>query len=439
MILNQTNLPRVWGCNHGRAQWACQHYRIEVPLEGFARAKYATCWNDTLKYGFDASMKAMIHSDYDLFWGVYGKEIFDQLRILRDMQPAKDDEGEWRIPPVLIFDTDDNRDYIHPHSSVFVRDGVRAYPSTNLLTPGSTLWSVDEETGEKHILWKDGVTEDYGTVFDIARNLREMRVAHDIYRLVDGVTVVSPHHARYMREVIGVKNVHVFPNTILPDHYQSYPLVPRGDGKVRILWQGGASHVIDWYPLRHAVRAITERHPEVTWVIFGQLDDWVAQYIPSDRVEHHQWVEYAAYKLKRSLLQIDINLCPLADNLFNRCKSAIKWYEASVWDKPEATLAANVPPFSDEMVNDETGLLYDSPEDFVEKLSALITDADLRARLGQAAKTWVLTHRTPSATIPDLWSYYVSLRERRIGEHLLSQGAGWSQVKRLAAEQGLTR
>lgn len=396
---------------------------------------YAVCWNDKLQEGYDASLAAMVHSSFDLFWTEWGDAFYEQVKILREMKPKQDEDGNWRIPPVLILDTDDNRDYIHPHNTTFAVHGVRSYPSTKLLTPGRTLWSVDEDTGKKKVLWVDGQTTEGGKVFDIARNLHDMSTTHKIYRAVDGMTCASPHHAKYLREVVGVKNVHFFPNTMVPEHYHSYPLVPHTG--TRILWQGGSSHIIDWYPLRHAVKEVHERHPDVKWVIFGQKDEWVDQFLPASAVEFHSWVEYPAYKLKRGLLQIDINLCPLADNFFNRCKSAIKWYEGSMWDKPEATLAANVPPFSDEMVDGETGLLYDDPTDFAEKLSLLIKDQELRNRLAHNAKTWVLTNRGPQATIPPLWDFYQDLHRQRIGTMLLAQGASNSEIKRLAVQKGL--
>jgi hypothetical protein len=129
-------------------------------------------------------------------------------------------------------------------------------------------------------------------------------------------------------------------------------------------------------------------------------------------VEQHAWVEYSAYRLKRGLLNCDINLCPLANNVFNACKSAIKFYEGSVWEQPEATLAQVAPPHK-EIIDGETGILFKDAAEFVEKLSLLIENADLRKKVSEGARTWVLKNRTPDATIPALMDFYSETRAKQ--------------------------
>jgi glycosyltransferase involved in cell wall biosynthesis len=216
--------------------------------------------------------------------------------------------------------------------------------------------------------------------------------------------------AKYIREVIGQRNVYVFPNTIVPEDYQEYPLV-RDDGEVRILWQGGVSHFIDWFPLREALAAVFQKYPQAKLVLWGEKYDWITDIVRAEQLEYLTWDDYAAYKLRRGLLRIDVNLCPLANNPFNWGKSAIKWYEGSVWSHPEATLAADVGPYK-EITDGENGLLYRTPEEFAQKLGLLIEDAPLRARLAQGAKRWVLANRTPQATIPGLFEFYQECRAR---------------------------
>lgn len=423
---------RVYARNHSHTRFACQYYRLDIPLDEFSKRGLAKTWNDKLDEGYDAAMQGMINTDFSLWWGHEGQVTLDQFKIFRDMKPALDAEGQLKIPPVVIFDVDDNRDYIHPHNTVFCTEGVRAYPAMQLLKPGERVCSRDEATGKEIPLWIDKETHYGGSVFDIARNLERMRIGHQIKRTVHGMTTTSPHLAKYLKDVVGVEHVHVFPNTIVPSHYQSLELVPKKG--VRILWQGGSSHLVDWWPLRNAMKQVCASNPDVKIVMFGQLEDWVLEYIPREQIEYHPWVDYAAYKLKRGLLQIDINLAPLANNPFNRCKSAIKWYEASIWDKPEATLASRVPPFSDEMTDNKNGLLFSTPEEFVFKLQLLIDKAPLRECLAQEAKRWVRMNRHPDQTIPPLWEYYCGLREVEFGKALMALGASGSEMRKLTRE-----
>jgi glycosyltransferase involved in cell wall biosynthesis len=125
------------------------------------------------------------------------------------------------------------------------------------------------------------------------------------------------------------------------------------------------------------------------------------------------WVPYPTYKAHRVLADADINLCPLIDNQFNRSKSCIKFYEGSILEVPEATLAGNCRPYSEEIVDGENGLLYSDPAEFVTKLSALIENAELRRDLARRAKAWVLENRHYEKTIPGLFEFYQHLRAKK--------------------------
>lgn len=398
----------VWTTNFKKRS-ACSYYRIEVPMHQLGHLGHAQIYED-IGDGREDSTIALHYSDIAHFYAVQGEKILHKFKTLKDIKPGHRN-GVDIYPPALIWDTDDNTDFVHPFNMTYAHMGVRSYPDARLLEPGEGI-EFEDHKGNMRALWVDKETEYEGVEFDIARNLHTMKVKHAIMREAHGVTTTTPKLASYIKNVVGVKNVYVFPNTIVPDHYEHIRAVRTDPDKVRILWQGGMSHYIDWYPLRDAVRTIVEKYPNTKWVIYGEWFDWIHQVIPDHMVEHHPWQEYDAYKLKRGLLNADINLCPLANNVFNVAKSAIKWYEASIWDVPEATLAANVEPYK-EIVDGETGMLYNSPEEFVQKLSILIENAELRKTLADNARKWVMQNRTPQATIPGLASFYLETRARQ--------------------------
>jgi glycosyl transferase family 1 len=397
----------VWATNRGQ-QSACTYYRIMVPMAWMERLGYTQGYIDVGKGGED-DIAAMFTADVDLFYAAQGAGTLHQMEVINAMQPKKIQDGSLHYPPTTVWDCDDNSDFVHPFNQTFATQGVRHYPTADFLEPDDVLTSHDAK-GREHVLWIDGKTRSGQHTFDIQRNLAEMKLRHKIIRTAVGVTVSSPSLASYVRDVVGQKNVYVFPNTVVPSDYEEYP-VSRDDDDIRILWQGGMSHFIDWYPLREAVAAVFQKYPKAKLVLWGEKFDWISDVIPPERLEYHLWTDYAAFKLKRGLLRIDINLCPLAANPFNACKTAIKWYEGSVWSRPEATLAANFGPYQ-EIKDGETGLLYRTPEEFAQKLGVLIEDAQLRARLGQEAKRWVLDNRTPEKTIPGLYEFYQDCRAR---------------------------
>jgi hypothetical protein len=395
---------------------ACQYYRIEVPLRMLTERDLAITLIDRGKGTAEDTFAAMLKSDINLFYALQSDNTLYRINVLKGITPSPNASGCMQYPPSCVYDVDDNTDYVHPYNEAFCNLGVRNYPDGTLLRPGDKMTTTLAD-GSELPFWEDEVTTHGSDTFSITRNLQRMATRHAIIRACDGVTVPSRSLARYMHDVIGAANVHVFPNTIIPGDYEHYDVARPSN--VRILWQGSQSHLVDWHPLRDAIAEVARLHPNVTWVIWGEKFDWIMDVIPEEQLEFHYWVQYPAYKLKRGLLGIDINLCLLHDNLFNRCKSAIKWYEGSIWPDPEATLAGNAGPYRDEIVDNETGLLYSTPSDFVQKLSLLITDADLRRRLGHAARRWVFDNRTPDRTIPPLFEFYQELRGQRVREHLM--------------------
>lgn len=419
----------IWTSNYGQRS-ACSYYRILVPMLELERLGYAKVFEDKGDSS-DASAMALMYADIAHWYSLSGEAVLHKFQSIKRREPAKR-EGQDIYPPALIYDIDDNNDFVHPFNMTFAFMGVRGYPDARLLKPGEGLDIIDPE-GRQIAAWVDKETTSNTHTFDVARNLHQMKVRHAIIREAHGVTVPSPTLAKYMREVIGAKSVYVFPNTIVPEHYEKIRAVRGNPDEIRILWQGGMSHWIDWYPLRNALKEVSQRYPNIKWVIFGEWFNWIHENIPDSMVEHHPWVEYDAYKLKRGLLNIDINLCPLVANAFNACKSAIKWYESILWEKPEATLAAKSPTYS-EIVDDETGLLYTTPEEFAAQLGVLIENAELRQRLANNAKKWVLANRTPEHTIPGLHDYYSEVRakqKRDIGAPIIKQ-ATFAEIKQIA-------
>ena len=408
-LWNDEQQMHVWTHNFAVGRHACSYYRIEVPFWEFQERGLARIYEDTGD-GRKDSPVALMFADIMHTYALAGEQVLHRHRTIQRRKPGM--QGPYVVsPPAIIYDADDNVDFVHPFNATYAHLGTRGYPDAKLLEPGETL-RYELPNGQMKDLWVGQETEYNGNQFDIARNLYNMKVRHTIIREADAATASTRALASYFKEVIGQKNVYVFPNTIVPEHFEHYEVV-RKDQKIRILWQGSQSHYVDWYPLREPLKQMCEKYKgKITFVIYGEKFPWIHDAIPEDMIEHHPWTLYEAYKLKRGLLNCDINLCPLVSDVFNRCKSAIKWYEASIWDKPEATLAQKTEPYH-EIEDGETGLLFSSNDEFVEKLTRLIEDADLRKRLGANAKRWVLANRTPDKTIPGLYEFYEDTRARQ--------------------------
>lgn len=357
-------------------------------------------------------MEMTMASDVIVKWRPTGKDDYEGLQVFNNLRPIVK-HGATLYPPIIVVDSDDAIDYVHPLNYVYNLLGIRNWDG-ELLKPGDKI-TVKLKNGKERVLWEDKKTKGQkDAVFDIARNLREIGYHFDAARAAAGVTVTTEYLAQMYREQ-GCEEVYVYPNSITPeDHF--FPNLAPHDG-VRIVWEGGASHVDSWLPVKDALVETLWKHPEAKLVIFGQLFEPIRDTIDPSQLEVHPWTDYAAYKLTRACLDGDINLCLLQDQPFTRAKSAIRWYEASLGPRPEASLAANVGPYQ-EIEDGKTGLLFSTPREFAEKLTHLITNADLRKRLGEGAREWVMANRTVEKTVPGLVEFYRHLLTKKRQEAL---------------------
>lgn len=391
-------------------QNACTYYRVEVPFRGISELGSETFIDDGGWDEEEVSLPAMLSADILLWYALSGDGCENIQEEIQKMKPGFDGAGRIRYPPSTVFDIDDNLDYVHPFNQTFARFGTRGIDGKKLI-PGDTL-SVNLPDGQKVPLWVDKESRGFKQeLFDIARNHAFINRTHSMVTLVNGCTFTTEALGEWYKENWGLEDYYVFPNSVVPQDYPEVDLAPRDD--VRLLWQGGASHAPDWAPLREAVKHLANKYPQTKWIFWGSRDNWAEGDIPDKQRIIKDWIHYRAYKPWRSIIDADINLCPLLDNNFNRFKSAIKWYEGALQE--EATVAANVGPFR-EIEDGKTGMLYDTPEEFITKVGALIENVEFRKKIGAAGKQWVLDNRHYRKTIPGLLDYYKELRERKVAE-----------------------
>ena len=156
-------------------------------------------------------------------------------------------------------------------------------------------------------------------------------------------------------------------------------------------FSGSISHNENFELIKPAIKQLLKKYSNVQLHIVGILD------IPKDmkpfgnQIITHDYVDWD--KLPALISEVDINLAPLVDSIFNRAKSEIKWIEAALVKVP--TVASKIGAFSDEVVDGETGLLATDDEWF-DKLESLILSLELRQKLAESAYRAVLENCTLS-------------------------------------------
>jgi glycosyltransferase involved in cell wall biosynthesis len=336
----------------------------------------------------------VLNANFHLYYSRSSRALIAQIRHFQRERAAR------RKAPIVIYDSDDHVDMLSIWNPRFVTLGSRL-PDGTKMCPGDRIEVAYED--ENIVLWEDGAVYPNNEQMDVAKNLALMNLLKIMARACDGVTASTEYLANVYRGY-GCKNVYTFPNSLLEEDYPE--IHPRRPKRVTILWQGGHSHYEDWLTILEPLRIVCESRPEVRVLIWGQDFPAVKRSVPERNYEYMPWLPYNKYTYRLATLGHHINICPLVDNEFNRAKSAIKWMESSAITHPAATLAANVGPYAEAIKHGETGMLYSSPNEFVDMLIELIDSASLRRSLGRRAHEDVWDTYHIARTAPGLGEWY---------------------------------
>jgi glycosyltransferase involved in cell wall biosynthesis len=91
------------------------------------------------------------------------------------------------------------------------------------------------------------------------------------------------------------------------------------------------------------------------------------------------------------MLNVDIACCSVAPLVFNTAKTPIKWYEFTM-----AGAACVVSPtlYGREVVDGETALVAETPQEWASSIGRLIEDETLRRSIRRAARKTIVTEHS---------------------------------------------
>lgn len=357
-------------------------------------------------------IKNFCEADLVLLYQPIGDGILNNIRTAKAFLPSKQGDN-WKYSPTFVIDTDDNLFRVDPHNPAFKGLGYCDPETGREIQKGEQIAEIRD--GKRVVLWHygpHGPNCPPGCVrdFDGKANKYNLETYRQTVNEADCVTCTTPRSAAYVKEHASPRQVHVAPNLMRIKDYPQVDLMP--NKRVKIFWQGGENHWPDWWPLKDALRNIAEKY-DVDWVTWGVNYPWVTEVLPADRLTFIPWCDWREYKVRRMTIGEDISLAPLTPNLFNSCRSAIKAYESWMAKRPAAVLAQRTGPYADELIDGETALLFDTPEQFEAQLARLIEDAALRQSLGANGKQWVNEHRDAMKKVPELIRFYEELRAKK--------------------------
>lgn len=330
---------------------ACNQYRIIQPLNKLRQhglADILTIHESEL--GSEFALEKVLESDILVFQRPMSEEWFKFIKICQ------------KHGKIIVTDYDDDPFNTHPLNPYYKFIGTKE-------------WQYKWPNGEVDLLWQDGVDG-----FSIERNIMRQDLFNSAFRKADMVTTTTDILAGFFKTLNN--NTVALPNLVDFDVYQKYEM--KKTDEVRIGYQCGHSHYEDIYVVRDAIKEVIRRNDNVKFVYFGDSNfRGLFQEIPTGRIEYHGWCQYIAYPYKLALMNLDIGICPLVDNVFNRNKSAIKYFEYSAMGA--ATVASGIPPYSPVINNEVDGILVNDEKQWIEALDSLVKDKSKRINMANKA------------------------------------------------------
>ena len=213
-------------------------------------------------------------------------------------------------------------------------------------------------------------------------------------------------------------NIYVLPN-LIDERLWTQTQRPHA-GPVVIGFTGTSTHGDDLRMIEDAFIQISAKHGQgVAFQFMGCVTDRLAR-LPGSKVAGFT-PDYESFARALQTTPMDVAVVSLEDNLFNRCKSNIKWLEYSACGI--TGVYSDLPPYNSCIRHGQTGLLVgNSVQDWFQAIDTLVTNASLRRAIAQQARQEVLSSYTLASPRVQLYpeAYHAILGRPRQGSSVSS-------------------
>lgn len=189
------------------------------------------------------------------------------------------------------------------------------------------------------------------------------------------------------------KNIYVMPNRLIFSRWDFSHIPIRQDGKIRISWMGGTSHMMDWSVVHAPLKRVLNSHENVLIQFHTNPESYI-DYIRDfgkEKCELHEWIDYSGHSFRMNCTKPDIAVIPLHEDEFSICKSDLKFSEYATLRLP--CVASNIPPYSKSIIHGKTGFLASNEDEFEKYLNMLVKSPELRKEIGDNAYEWAKENR----------------------------------------------
>ena len=258
------------------------------------------------------------------------------------------------------------------------------------------LYDIDDP------LFSVSAYETYGNMAEVDPGLKAHFVAEapryaEMMNGADLVTVSTPGlaaHARlYTRRPVHLRRNFADAETL---EAGARAMAARGapDGVFRVVFASGSQgHEADFMQIAQVLTEVITAAPGRELLILGHFD--LAKLPPAlvARTVHHRFVPYARYLSE--LAAADVAVMPLADDIFNRCKSAVRVIDAASVGVP--AVVSDIGDLPALIAAGQTGHVARGTQDWREALGRLAADPGRARAMGQAARAALETRWSGAA------------------------------------------
>lgn len=222
-----------------------------------------------------------------------------------------------------------------------------------------------------------------------------------------------------LREVLSPynPNISVLPNYLDTAYWQfkEPKLKAIDDTPITIGYMGGGSHTPDLGYIEPVISNLLAKFGDrIKFCVWGLKPPASLLQLPQTkwiRVSTYSYADFVDFFQRQ---EADIFIAPLVDNLFNRCKSEIKFLEYSTLGS--AIVASNLEPYNSVIKNGVNGFLASDYVDWETYLTRLIENNELRYKISLNAQltvkdSWIISQNAKKWT--EVYQNVESLSEER--------------------------
>lgn len=159
---------------------------------------------------------------------------------------------------------------------------------------------------------------------------------------------------------------------------------------------GSQGHEADFQTILPQVERFLAAAPDRRLLVLGHFRPELLSETVRSRVETRPFTDYPTYL--EHLAQADVAVMPLADDLFNRCKSGVRVIDAAAAGIPSIT--GTVGDLATLIWHGETGFVARTEADWFDYLDQLANNRGLAASMGRLARSRLEDHWSARASAP---------------------------------------